>query len=404
MKRNSFFIVALVTCMALFLIISCSPISHHHSTSPAYRPNSEHAATFVKALNTSKVEVYPTIVRTIQETTYSEDSQQQVVSILNSEKVTSAILKTDYVDPGPLKSPPQWDIFVHDLSTIAESIKDRKTDTDYSLVMEIIFSPENLSVWGIHCFVLDHQGNNVFSFLLNSHHKLFIDAKLFGKEASIITRARLIEKATRVGITALIQQIKTPVKVDAQNRQGYTVTSQKMDGFDKKVEKIFVMARIHERLEQVVMHSLKHSLVSGFESNAIKATVKLMHRDTNDYAEFDSDIESFSPDALMYVDLDPLVRSRKDGYQAFVGINFKVRVINQTSKKLVWQTKGKVDYIQDRFFNHGNYSAHEGIRKEFAWHTTAAIVRTFVLDVNNHKSAPIYTVTEDRQLYGQRID
>jgi hypothetical protein len=50
------------------------------------------------------------------------------------------------------------------------------------------------------------------------------------------------------------------------------------------------------------------------------------------------------------------------------------------------------------------YTAHEGIRKEFAWHTSAAIVRTFMLDIVGRSSAPIYTVTEHRQANGQRTD
>jgi len=66
-----------------------------------------------------------------------------------------------------------------------------------------------------------------------------------------------------------------------------------------------------------------------------------------------------------------------------------------------WQAIGKVGYI--RMFR-SYYRAVEGIRKEFAWATTAAIVRAFIDEVNSQKPALIYTVTEDRQRHGQRVD
>lgn len=393
--------VACLTCLAIFLLTSCAQTGHHHSVSSAYRPASEHAGQFVDTLNSSTVAVYPTIVRTTRMTSYSGASQRQIVSLLNDKEVTSAVVRSGNIDPGPLKGPPQWDIFVHDISSIAAKLQSRKSNEDYSLVMEIIFPPDNLSVWGIHCFIYDRRGNNIFSFLLNSHHRLFSDAKLFAKDTSEKAHTGLIEKATQVGVDTLIQQVKSTGKVDQQHEQGYTISSQKIATPGKKIDKVFIFARIHERLVQAVMHSLKHSLESGFESNDVENMVRVMPRDSNNYASFNRDVEDLSPDVMMYVDLDPLLRTRSDGYEAIVGTVFDVRVFNHASEDLIWQANGKVDYI--RIFGAG-YTAHEGIRKELAWHTTAAIVRTFILDFNGHNSAPIYTVTEDRQAHGQRID
>ena len=389
---------------ALLLLQGCSQTSHNHAINPAYRPHSEYAAEFVKALKNSTMAVYPSIIRTLEGTTYSVSSQRQVVSLLNQQQVTTAVASPGPIDPGQLKGPPQWDIFVHDMHSIAENLKSKQSEPQYSLVMEIIFPPGNQSVWGIHCFIFDNLGNNAFWCLLNSHHRLFIDAGLSSTDASEASRARLVEKATQVGVTALIHQVNTPVQEEALKHQGYSITSQKIATFDKKVDKIFVITRLQKQLMHIFMHSFKHSLVSGFESNGVKAIVKLMPRDSNDFAQFESELERFLPDAVMYIDLDPLYSTRKDGQQAVVGTDFAVSVINRASEAAVWQAKGKVDYIQDRYFNRGSYTAHEGIRKEFAWHTTAAIVRTFMPDVNGHPSAPIYTVTEDRQLHGQRTD
>ena len=149
------------------------------------------------------------------------------------------------------------------------------------------------------------------------------------------------------------------------------------------------------------MRSFKHSLKSAFQSNGINAIVKVSPKESDALAKFAIEQEAFSPDATLLVIIDPLYRKREDGYQAVVGVVFEASLINSTTAKEAWQANGKVDYI--KMFGR-DYTAHEGIRKEFAWHTTAAIVRAFMLDVNTQKSAPIYTVTEDRQFHGQRTD
>ena len=401
MKVYLYFKSALSICLFIFLIATCAQTGHQHSASSAYRPNSEYAELFANSLKTSTVAIYPTIVRTTKGTRYSEISQRQIVSLLNDNEITSAAAKSRNIDPGPLKNPPQWEIFVHDMNSVAANIQGKESNEDYSLVMEVILSPENQSVWGIHCFIYDRQGNNVFSFLLNSHHRLFSNAKLSAQDTSETARTELINKATEVGVDALVQLVESARKLDQPHEQGYTISSQKIATLGKRVDKVFIFARIHERLVQVVMHSLKHSLESGFESNDVENIVKVMPRDSNDYAKFSNDVKSLSPEVMMYIDLDPLLRTRKDGYEAIVGTIFNVSVFNHTSEELIWQAEGKVDYI--KMFG-SRYTAHQGIRKELAWHTTAAIVRTFILDMNGHKSAPIYTVTEDRQVNGQRID
>jgi len=393
-----------VVCFVLLFLYGCTQTGHEHAINSAYRPTSEHAALFLNALKMAKVAVYPSIIRTVEGTFYSEVSQQQIVSLLNEKHLTTAVANSGAIDPGPLKQPPQWDIFVNDMHSIAESLKSKESDTDYSLVMEFLFSPGNHSIWGIHCYIFDQQGDNAFSFLLNSHHKLFIDAKLSASDASDASRAQLIEKATNVGVQAFIQQLNAPKQEDVLKQQGYSITSQKVATFHKKIEKVFIITRLQERLMPVFMHSFKHSLISGFESNGVEAIVKFMDRDSNDFGQFEKEAEGFSPDAIMQIDLDPLYRTRKDGVQSVVGTDFAVSVINSANEEMYWQADGKVDYIQSSYFNRDSYRADAGIRKEFAWHTTAAIVRTFVLDVNGHQSAPIYTVTEERQLYKQSID
>ena len=395
------FIVSVIVCLAILILSGCSPQLDSHQISPAYRPDSENALTFLQQLNTVNLAVYPSIIRTLDGTSFSTQSQQQIIELLNEAQVTQVVAKSNRIDPGELKGKSQWEMFVNDKQRIVEHLKQLKPDTQYSLIMEFLLPPDNESIFGIHCYIIDQEGENVFSFLLNSHHQLFVDAKLTAADSTASSSALLIEKATQVGVNAFIQQIRTPLVQNVQEQDGYTITTRKISAFDGDIKKLFVVTQFHERMVSIFMHSLKHSLKSAFESNGINAIVKVSPKKSDAFVEFSKELEAFSPDATLLIIIDPLYRKRADGHQAVVGTVFEASLQNSASGKEAWHANGKVDYI--KMFGR-DYTAHEGIRKEFAWHTTAAIVRAFMLDVNTRKSAPIYTVTEDRQFHGQRTD
>jgi len=393
--------MAAAVCLALFLLNGCTNQAEQITSAPAFRPHSENATTFLNALKTARTAVYPSIVRTFEGTSYSLQSQQQIVSMLNKERITTALAQPGTLAPGEQVSNIQWDIFQSDMHAIARQLKDRKSDEGYSLVMEFLVAQ---GVGGIHCYIFDQHGENAFSFLLNTHHKLLAEANLGAGDSSEASRLKMIEKATRVGVTALLRQINKPEDQHSTKQKEYSITSRKVSASDRKVERIFVLARLQERLKYVFMHSFKHSLASAFESNGVDAIVKVAPRESDALAKYANEIDAFVPDATMYIDLDPLYRTHSDGHEAIVGTDFGVKLINRETGDLEWIASGKVDYIADRFFKRSGYSVHEGIRKEFAWTTTAAIVRAFIADINGQKSAPIYIVTEDRQRHGQRTD
>ena len=394
----------LLSCLALLALHGCANGTHDHAVSPAYRPASEASGRFIQALEAATVDVYPSVIRTADGNAYSTQSQQQIIDLLNQKQTTRAQSAAGNISLPPLKREAQWALFKQGLHATAASLAGVNRDADYSLLMDFVFAPGNQAIFGIHCYILDRQGNNVFSFLMNSHHKPFVEADLVAGDTSAAARAKLVQKATQVGVTALIQQASEPPPKDTRNRQGYSVNSQLLTKPDERVAKIFIITRIDEPLVPVFMRSFRHSLESAFASNAVEVSFKYLRRDSTDYAKFDSDIESYSADTLMYIDLDALYRKRKDGREAVVGTQFDVKLVDRTSEAVMWQANGRVDYIAEAFSSRSSYTAHEGIRKEFAWHTTAAIVRTFTLDVNGHKSAPIYTVTEDREVNRQRTD
>ena len=71
-----------------------------------------------------------------------------------------------------------------------------------------LFPPGNQYVFGVHVYILDRNGENAFSFLLNSHHRVFVEADLTVKDSSEAARTRVIEKATQLGLAALKAQIE----------------------------------------------------------------------------------------------------------------------------------------------------------------------------------------------------
>ena len=174
---------------------------------PGFRPQSTHASEFVESLDSAQIAVLPTIVRTIKHTAHSFASQEQIVAFLNENDLGTATAVRKQIDPGIVQHRPQWEIFQNAMQSIAAALEGQGSDADYTLAMEVILAPGNQAVFGIECYVLDRQGRNAFSFLLNSHHKVFVEANLIARDSSEAARTRLIAAATRVGVTALKAQV-----------------------------------------------------------------------------------------------------------------------------------------------------------------------------------------------------
>ena len=78
------------------------------------------------------------------------------------------------------------------------------------MILEILFAPkrgENLVVFGAHIFILDNNGENAFSFLLNSHHEIFAGAKLYAENPNEEGVKQLEMKCIKVCSEAFAQQI-----------------------------------------------------------------------------------------------------------------------------------------------------------------------------------------------------
>jgi hypothetical protein len=203
-------------------------------------------------------------------------------------------------------------------------------------------------------------------------------------------------------VIALVAAVSVATFMSWGEGEGYSITSELVKAPDKEIHRVYVTAEVEEALMPVFWRSFEHSLVSAFASNDVDATLELI-READGSASTD-DVEASSSDATMHISIDTLYRTHRDGYEAIVGTVFEVTLTDAKTGEKAWHLSGKVDYIADAFFKRHGYTASEGVRKEFAWVTTAAIVRTFMVDIKGQQSAPIHTDTEERDRHGQRTD
>ena len=172
---------------------------------------------------------------------------------------------------------------------------------------------------------------------------------------------------------------------------------------DRQIQRILVTIEMDPALVPVFQHSFQHSLASAFSSNGIKATPAALPAagatpggDLTDATAADGD--------RMHISVEPLYRNHRDGYEVIVGTLFDATLLDAATGEDAWRLSGTVDYVPEQFFRQHGFRAHDRMKQEFAWHTSAAIVRTFMVDVGERESVPIYTNTEERRIHGQGID
>jgi hypothetical protein len=200
--------------IATVLIAGGAPLSGDESNerlkTPGFRPQSKLADSFLKQLDSSRIAVLPTLIRTRQGAVHSDASQKAVVGFLKKNKLGVPEMREAELDMGKPQGKGQYDLFMNDLKTIGKVVA-KQSDVDYFVVMEHLVTPTpkgDIAIGGIHIYVLDAKGKNAFSFLLNSHHKIFVEAKLRSADSSKQGRDALVLNGTKAALSALEQQIK----------------------------------------------------------------------------------------------------------------------------------------------------------------------------------------------------
>jgi hypothetical protein len=174
---------------------------------PGFRPPGHDVQAFLGHVGDMSVDVLPTMVRRVDRTAHSFASQRQIVDFLNENRIATATARRDRIDLGALERSSQWVIFQQGLSAVTETVANRAAGADYTLVMEILV-PGDEAVFGVEVYIVDAQGENAFSFLLNSHHRMFAEARLTASGSSEAARQQMITNATRLGLLALQAQIQ----------------------------------------------------------------------------------------------------------------------------------------------------------------------------------------------------
>ena len=180
-------------------------------SNPGYRPESELDQVFISSYKESAFVLYPTIIREIDTTTWSNELSKTFAQYLKADEKLNIRLSENRLDPGELMGKSQFQFFMYDMVRLGNELKMKKGNIDYCIIPEILFEPirqGTLFVFGIHIFILDKQGENVFSFLLNSHHELFIEAKLYAYNPSEKEAEALKQRCLEVGARAFNLMVK----------------------------------------------------------------------------------------------------------------------------------------------------------------------------------------------------
>jgi hypothetical protein len=199
--------VVLLVLLATALFAPAAADEHGKTIAdPGFRPDSEHSRLFLDSIGDTSFIVLPTMIHRIERTAHSFDSQKAIVDFLNENQLGQATSSSLRIDQGILERRSQWDLFNRGIGAVSAAMGSREPMADYTMVMEILV-PGDQAVFGIHVYILDREGRNAFSFLLNSHHEIFRKAELVAADSSEEARARMIAGATRTGLRALQAQI-----------------------------------------------------------------------------------------------------------------------------------------------------------------------------------------------------
>lgn len=197
--------------------LSVAADSHVTENVPGFRPESELAGKFLSDLSSSRIAVLPTVVRTMTTTMTFDAPQKEIVEFMQEHKLGIPEARQVTLDVGELKGRGQFEWFQNDEAKLGEIVK-KQSGADYYLIPECLV-PQTPSgeivMFGIDVYVLDAEGRNAFSFLLNSHHQMLVDANLMSADSSEEGYEALVMKATDVALDALAQQIEQARKAEA---------------------------------------------------------------------------------------------------------------------------------------------------------------------------------------------
>lgn len=211
MKTGTTIIITLLAAMATL------PLQAHESDKkaggPGFRPPTQQSVVFAQQVGSAKIAVFPSIVRTVKPeegkvtVEYSSASRDIAIKLMEEHGLGTAHAETTEFDMSEeAENRGQFALFNHSIEMIGKQLDAYEGDADYILVPDIIRVKD--FVWGIQCYILDREGENVFSFLLNSHHQALVDAGLKLEDESEESIARIVAESTKLAMTALHDNVE----------------------------------------------------------------------------------------------------------------------------------------------------------------------------------------------------
>lgn len=185
--------------------------SKHKLEYPGFRPPTEQADAFIQNVGSSKIAVFPSIVRRVNPKENkvaqwrSKVALDRIVEFLGENELGTAEIVNTRIKIDEASKGGQFAVFNQTIETIGKQLGRYQGDADYILVLDII--RVRTKAWGLQCYILDRKGRNVFSFLLNSHHKPFIDAAIEMEDSSKASAGKLVADCTELLLEMLHRQV-----------------------------------------------------------------------------------------------------------------------------------------------------------------------------------------------------
>lgn len=159
-------------------------------------------------LKDSTVTVFPGVVQTQDGISYDKKTAERIETMLKdftTVAVSVSSIEIDMEGTAPEKGY-QYDLFQNSLKRFGETVKKQAVETDYALVTDYLISktPDSgYATGGVHCYVVNQNGEKQYLLLLNSHHKLFQDANLKTNEQTPEGLQHVVDRCTDVIIKAI---------------------------------------------------------------------------------------------------------------------------------------------------------------------------------------------------------
>lgn len=177
--------------------------------SAGFRPKSDCSEVFLRDLRSKRIGLFPVIGRSAREVVRFDTVQRDIDALLRKNGITTRLL-TEAIDTSRVRGAAQYGYFVDCMKVVTESVLRSKYGCDYYIMVEALLTRNRSNeqvIGGIQFYIVNDAGENAHSFLMNSHHRLFSDARLKARADDEREKRELIRRLGRVVVKALKEQL-----------------------------------------------------------------------------------------------------------------------------------------------------------------------------------------------------